>query len=267
MIVNIFFREMKANFKSLFIWSFGIAALVFTGLFKYDASIGSGQSMNSIASKLPDSIRAVMGLGFFDLSKASGYYGVLFVYLAVMAAIHSSMLGSSIICKEERDKTSEFLFAKPCSRNRIVTAKLLAASINLLILNLATLASSISAMQLYGNGENINRDIYMLMTAMFILQLLFLLIGSLSAAISKNPGGSAPKSAALLFFTFLISTAIDIDRKLEFLSYITPFKYFEAKDIMYGGSFNPVFLILSLALCSVLLAGTYLFFNKRDLYL
>jgi len=144
---------------------------------------------------------------------------------------------------------------------------ILAASINLLILNLATLASSIVAMQLYGNGENINRDIYMLMTAMFIIQLMFLLIGSFSAAISKNPGGSAPKSAALLFFTFLISTAIDIDKNLEFLSYITPFKYFEAKDIMYGGSFNPVFLILSLALCSALLAGTYLFFNKRDLYL
>ncbi len=265
--MNIFLREMKSNSKSLIIWSLGMAALVFAGLFKFEASAASGQSMNSIALNMPSSVRAVMGLGDFDLSKASGYYGILFIYLAVMAAIHASMLGSGIISKEERDKTSEFLFVKPLARTSIITSKLISALANLAVLNLAALASSVAAMNLFGNGENITNGILTLMWAMFIMQTIFLLVGTFFAAISRNPAVAAPKSAALLFFTFFISTAIDLDRKLEFLKYITPFKYFEAKDIIYGGGLNPVFLAISLATCTVLLAGTYLFLNKRDLHI
>ena len=35
-----------------------------------------------------------------------------FFILLLMATIHAAMLGATIIAKEERDKTSEFLFVK-----------------------------------------------------------------------------------------------------------------------------------------------------------
>ena len=42
-----------------------------------------------------------------------------------MATVHAAMLGADIISKEERDKTAEFLFVKPISRNKIIISKLL----------------------------------------------------------------------------------------------------------------------------------------------
>jgi len=60
-----------------------------------------------------------------------------------MAKIHASMIGAAIISKEERDKTTEFLFAKPVSRNEIITAKLFSGFANILIFNLITTTSSI----------------------------------------------------------------------------------------------------------------------------
>ena len=53
-----------------------------------------------------------MGFSDVDVSKISGYYSILFVYILLMATIHAAMLGADIIAKEERDKTSEFLFVK-----------------------------------------------------------------------------------------------------------------------------------------------------------
>ena len=65
-----------------------------------------------------------------------------------MATIHAAMLGATIIAKEERDKTSEFLFAKPVLRSTIITAKLLAAFVNIVVFNLITF---ISLIRLWGN--------------------------------------------------------------------------------------------------------------------
>ena len=63
----------------------------------------------------------LLGFSDLDLSKVSGYYGMLFIYLLLMATIHAAMLGATIIAKEERDKTSEFLFVKPVSRSKVIT--------------------------------------------------------------------------------------------------------------------------------------------------
>ncbi|MBZ9609673.1 ABC transporter permease [Clostridium estertheticum] len=139
--MNVFIVEMRAHRKGLIIWAFGILFMVVAGMGKYVALSVSGQSMNDLFDQMPKSMQKIFGIGSFDLSKASGYYGMLFLYLALMATIHAAMLGADIISKEERDKTAEFLLSKPISRNKIITSKLLAAFVNVLILLLWFLRS------------------------------------------------------------------------------------------------------------------------------
>ncbi|MBB6215412.1 ABC-2 type transport system permease protein [Anaerosolibacter carboniphilus] len=263
--MNIFIREMKANRTSLIIWCIGVFLMIISGMGKYAGLSTTGQSINELLSQMPKSLQAIMGIGTFDLSTASGYYGVLFIYLAVMATIHAAMLGANIISKEERDKTAEFLFAKPISRNRIITSKLLASLINIFIFNLVTLISSIFMVQKYSNGEAIMGDITILMIAMFILQLIFLLIGTAIAAISKNPKTATSLSTGILLITFMLSIAIDLNSRIENLKYLTPFKYYDAKNLMLDGGFDTVYIILSIVIIAALLSGTYLFYKKRDL--
>ena len=130
--MNIFIVEMKAYRKALIIWVFGIIFMVVAGMGKYVALSNSSQSINDLFAQMPKSMQTLFGISSFDLSKASGYYGMLFLYLALMATIHAAMLGANIISKEERDKTAEFLLSKPISRNKIITAKLAAAIMNIL---------------------------------------------------------------------------------------------------------------------------------------
>lgn len=262
--MNIFIRELRAHRKSLIIWSVAILFMILTGIGKYIAYAGTGQSMNELLSQIPKSIKAVLGMGDFDLTKVSGFYGMLYLYLLLMATIHAAMLGANIISKEERDKTTEFLMVKPVSRGKIITSKLLASLFNISVFNIVTLVLSIAIVGKYAADESITGKICKLMVGMFILQLMFLSIGTGMAAASKRPKSAASSATAVLLVSFILSSVIDINSKLDGLKYITPFKYFDAEKLMNGG-FQPVFVILSCVIIAAMICVTYVFYKKRDL--
>jgi ABC-2 type transport system permease protein len=263
--MNIFLRELKAFRKSLIIWSVAIFFMVISSMGKYAAYSESGQSMNELLSQIPKSIKAVLGMGNFDLTKISGFYGMFYLYMVLMAAIHASMLGANIISKEERDKTTEFLMVKPVSRGGIITSKLLAALFNVAVFNIVTLVLSIATVGKYANGEDISGEIVKLMVGMFIMQLIFLSIGTGIAAASRKPKSAASVATAVLLVSFILSSAINMNSKLEALQYITPFKYFEAEKLLDGGGFQPVFVALGVVIIAAMTAVTYVFYKKRDL--
>lgn len=263
--MNIFMREMKAHRKSLIIWCISMVLLIASGMAKYAGFSSSGLSVNDLIDSMPNSLKAMTGMGDFDLSMAMGFYGVLFFYMVLLATVHAVMLGANIISKEERDKTAEFLFVKPVSRNKVIILKMIASLVNIVILNLATLISSLLMVGNYSNGEAFAGDVIITILGMLILQILFLVVGTSIAAIYKKPKKAASLAAGLLLFTFLLSIAVDLNDKLENLKYLSPFKYFEAKRMMYGGGFDTIFVLLSVAIIAILFTVTVKFYNKRDL--
>lgn len=261
--MNIFIREMKANRKSLIIWCVSLFVLIAGGMAKYAGFSESGDAVNEMMDKLPEAMKAMWGLANFNLTEIKGYYAVMFLYFVLMATIHSSMLGATIISKEERDKTAEFLLTKPTTRTRIVTSKLLAAIVNILIFNITAIVFSIIFVEMYNKGESINKEIFTLMSAMFILQVLFLTVGTALGALSKKTKIATSGATAILLGTFILSMYIDMNNKVEILKYFTPFKYFGAKNLIDDG-FNIGFVILSFTIIGVLTGVTYKFFTKRD---
>ncbi|WP_019849989.1 ABC transporter permease subunit [Desulfitobacterium sp. PCE1] len=264
--MNIFLRELKAQRRSLIIWSIVIFLMIVSSIGKFTAYAETGQSMNALLSQIPSSIKAVLGMGNFDLTKVSGFYGMLYLYLLLLATVHASLLGANIIAKEERDKTTEFLLVKPVSRTQVITAKLLAALFNIMVFNLVTLILSIALIGKYAKGEDITAEIGILMAGMFIVQLIFLLIGTATAAAGKRPKSAPSVATAILLVTFLISSVIKINSSLAPLKYLTPFAYFEAETLLEGGGFEPVFLLLSSVIIVLLIVITYASYKRRDLH-
>ncbi|CAN7406498.1 ABC transporter permease subunit [Rossellomorea sp. LjRoot5] len=264
--MNVYVREMRAHRKSLIIWCTGMIALIGSGLGKYAGFSSSGQSMNELMEGLPKPMQAILGIGTLDMATASGYYGVLFLYILLLATIHAALTGATIISKEERDKTAEFLFVKPLTRKKIIGVKLAAAFTQIGILALITWISSLLIVGHYSD-VSVAFDIGVTVVGMIILQVLFLLIGTAVAAYSKKPGKSAAVATGVLLLTFILSFAIDLNGKIEALKYLTPFKYFEAESVMYGGGLGSAYVGISLALIVILSFATFLFFEKRDLKL
>ena len=239
--------------------------MIVSQMSKYTATSSNGLSLNTLMASMPQSMQAMIGSVSFDLSKLSGYYGMIFIYLALIATIHAAMLGADIISKEERDRTSEFLFVKPVSRSKVVTAKLSAALLNIIILNIMTLITSIALAGKYSKGEPLTSVILNLMLGMFVLQLLFMSLGTGIAAVSKSPKSAASLAMGILLATFVLYNAIGLNSHLEGLKYLTPYKYFDAKNLNSSVGFEPVFVILSLSMIVILLTLTYVFYSRRDL--
>lgn len=263
--MNLFYYEIKANIKSLIIWSVSVIALVAMGMGKYTGMSSSGDAMKDMMDALPKTLTNIMGMSGFDITTVMGYFGVCFFYIVLMLTIHAVMLGAGIISKEENDKTSEFLMVKPITRKQIITAKLFVSFINIIILNIVTLASSVISLNMVGDGESYFADTFMLMLGVLLLQALFMSIGLLVATVKKNPKTVSPLSMGILLFTFMLSMIINAIEKLEWLEWITPFKYFEAQDIIIGNGYSIGFVILTLVLIAISIIGSYISYDKRDM--
>lgn len=260
--MNVFKRELKFYRKGLVFWCLGMAILIWSSAVKYNTLQSAGQSITDLIGQFPQSVQTIFGLTGFDLTTQSGFYGVMYMYIALTATIHAVMLGAGILSKEERDRTSEFLYVKPITRGKVVSAKLLAGLVNILVINIFTFALSVL---LFSKDPGFINDIFVLMVGLLFLQVIFFFVGTTMAAISRRPKLSASMASAVLLATFITTYLINFDANLDFLKYVTPFKYFDAKDILASGYLDLVYVSISVVIVVIMTIVTYRSYNGRDL--
>jgi ABC-2 type transport system permease protein len=265
--MNLFKYELRVHLRSIILWTVGIFVMIAGGMGKYAGFSASGQPASELFNKLPKPVLAIFGVSALDIDKASGFYGVLFMYLILMAGIHAAMLGSEILIKEERDHTAEFLMVKPITRSAVITAKLSAGVVNLIIFNLMTLIISITILSFVSKGEVLDAEVFLLMFGMFLLQLIFFSLGLCFSAISRFSRVSGVMTSVILFSTYLLSFIIDVYEKVDFLKFLTPFKYFDAKTLISEGRIEPIYLLLSTLIICFSIFITYNQYAKRDLWM
>lgn len=262
---NIYLKELKDNKKSFIFWSFGIIFLLVAGMSKYLGYSKSGVSITELFSGLPSGFSAFLGVNSIDLESASGFFAVMAIYLSVMLGIHAILLGSNLIAKEETDKTAEFLYVKPISRLTSLKAKLMAGLTSILGINIVTTIASVLIVSAFNNGPSATSDVLLLMPAVLFLQLIFFVTGFALAASLRHPKRAGQLSGSLLMVTFVLSVFVDITTRYNWLKYLSPFKYFDAKQIFADRSYSFGYIALTLLLTTALLAVSRMIYQKRDL--
>ncbi len=254
-MLNIYFQELKAHRKNIILWSVGMIMLIVMGMAKMSAYQSSGDNINKLFAELPRVFKAITGATGFDLATAKGFFALLFLYIVIMVAIHAVLLGSEIIAKEERDKTAEFLLTKPLTRSAILSAKILAGLTLVSILALVTLLASVTIVGAYNDGASITNDITKMMFGMFLIQLIFYIIGIALATVQVG--------AMIVLVTYLAYVLVGIFDSLNFLKYVTPFRFFEADAILNNG-YSPTFILMTLVIILVCLGVSYKQYPTRD---
>ena len=264
--MNIFIRELRANLKSLVTWSFIIMLLIFMAVAKFSAFAGDPELLKMLDS-MPPALLDALSMRGFNLTTLSGFYGVMFIYFGLMSAIAAAMWGSDIISKEERDKTVEFSLVLPVSRSRVITAKALAALVNCIAFVLITWAVSLAAVQSYNPDRAFHDFLALEMQAMFVIELIFLAIGLLLGCAMNRYKLSGSTAVGIILTTYFMSIISGMQENLDFLKYLTPFKYFDAGDLFRAGQLNGTYLVLSAIIIVVSMAAAYWIYNRRDLYI
>jgi ABC-2 type transport system permease protein len=264
--MNIFIRELKANLKSLAIWSGIIILLIMMSAAKFSA-FASDPSMLKMLDGMPPALLDALNMRAFNLTTISGFYGIMYVYFALMGAIAAAMWGSDSISKEERDKTVEFSLVLPVSRSRVITAKALAGLVNCIAFVLITWGVSLAATRSYHPDPKFYSFLALEMQAMLVVELIFLAVGLLLGCAMKQYKLSGSTAIGIILVTYFLSIVTSMQKDLDFLKYFTPFKYFDAGDLFRSGKIDGNYLLLSAAIIGVCVALGYVVYRKRDLYI
>lgn len=264
--MNIFVRELRANLKSLIIWSVIVILFVLGSVSKFSAYYGNPE-MLAILDAMPPALLAAFSFEAFNLTTVTGFFGLMFTYFALLLGIAAAMWGSDIISKEERDKTVEFSLTLPVTRSRLVTAKTLAALVNCIALLLITWGTSLLSAARYQPDREFYSFLALCMAALFILQLVFLAVGVFLGCAMKRYKRAGAVAVSLLLGTYFLSIIASLTKDLDFLKFFSPFKYFDAGVLLRESRLDVTFVALSLAIVVVSMIGAYLTYARRDLYI
>ena len=262
--MNMFARELRANLKSLLIWSGIMLLLIILAVAKYSAFAGD-PAMLKMMDSLPPAMLDALNMRAFNLTTLSGFYGVIFIYFGLLGAIAAALWGSDSISKEERDKTVEFSLVLPVSRSQVVTAKVLAAVVNCLVFALITWGVSVIAVQSFHPDQAFYSFLLLEMEAMLALELIYLAIGLLLGCAMRQYKLSGSAAIGLILATYFLSIVASLQANLDFLKYFTPFKYFDAGEFFRTGQLDGGYLLLSAAIIAVAVAAAYWVYRRRDL--
>ncbi len=264
--MNIFLRELRANFKSFLIWSVIVLLFVVVGFSKFSAYEGNPELL-AILDSMPPVMLEAFNMNAFNLTTVTGFFGVMYAYFALLLSISAAMWGTDIITKEERDKTVEFALTLPVTRARLITSKMMAALVNSLGLLLVTWVAILLNATAYETDSAFFKFVTLSMLTLFILQMLFLAIGIFLGCALTHYKRASSLAVSILLGTYFLSILSSMNEKLNFLKYFSPFKYFNPSEILLDSKIDPLFVGLSAGIIAVSLVGAYFTYAKRDLYI
>lgn len=263
--MNIFFRELKAHRKSLVVWAVSITAFMFMSMAKYSALATDASASQELMKAFPPTIQAVFGMTGLDMTTMTGYYGICFIFIAVMLAIHAGMLGAEIVAKEESDKTAEFLYVKPISRARALTAKLLAGLVLLAIIFTVTHIATAGSIASVNHGIVPTKELAVFEQALAVIQVLFFSIGVFFAAAFKFPKKAAAVTAGIVFLCYIANVVYCLSPNFEWFKNLSPFAYFNAPAIIAQGTLDSGYVLLCAIVCVAAIGYAYLGYTSRDI--
>ena len=264
--MNIFFRELRANFKSLLIWSGIVILFSLVGFSKFSAYYNN-PSMLALLDSMPPAMLSALSVSAFNLTTVSGFFGIMIVYFGLILAIAATMWGSGVISKEERDKTVEFSLTLPVTRAKLITAKTAAMVVDCLILLLITWGITLVGAQQYKPDSEFYRFVAIGILSFLFLQMIFLALGIFLGCALKKHKQSGSIGIWVLLGTYFLSILVGLNKDLDFLKYLTPFKYFDAGQLFHENRLELTFVLLSVVIIAALMAGAYATYTKRDLYI
>ena len=264
--MNVFLHELRMRRKSAFIWTISLFLLMVVSMAKFEAiTAQGGAAMRDMMKSFPATIQAVFGMNGLDLTTVGGYFGVCYLLLAVALSVYAGLTGVGILAEEEADRTTEFLYVKPRSRTRIITAKVYAGLVLLAIVWGAGVAGSIVGIQKYAQFEGFSDDFWRMMAATGTIAFVFFFTGSAVAAMTRQPGVQGRTIAIAIFGSYLIYVFAKIATAISWIHFASIFSWFDAVDILSTLRLKTHYLVACGVLILLCLALTHLCYQRRDL--
>lgn len=250
---------------STFWWILGIFGFIFLNIIFYPTFKNQAAELQKSFENLPAAAVQLLG-GSTDFFSPVGFLNsqVFFLMLPMLLSILAIGMGTSLMGREEQDGTIETLLARPISRTQLLLAKAKAGTLELALVTIASLLTTIGLARAVGLTEVSPLDMIEVTFACFMMALSFGAIAFLLSATGRARGASIGIATFIALGGYLISSLSGTVHWLKTPSIFFPFHYYKSEDILRGTMnwLNILVFVAVIAVCGIV---SWVAFRRRDL--
>ena len=256
-------HELRRSRVPFWIWTGAIGFLLAVCIFLFPEMKGEMEGVSEVFSSM-GAFTAAFGMDRLNFGTLNGYYAIeCGNVLGLGGAFFAALLAAGMLCKEEKERTAEFLLTHPVSRARIVTEKLAAVLLLITVMNLVIYALAVGS--ILAIGESVPwRELNLQHLAYWLLQLEIAgICFGVSAFLRRGSAGVGLGIAVMLYFMNLIA---NITESASFLKDLTPFGYCDGAEIASSGSLDGKRLAIGAVFFAVGVAAAYWNYTRKDIH-
>ena len=255
-------HEVKQGWKALAIWTAAIGFFIVICVFMYPEMKGEMEGVSDMFASM-GAFSAAFGMDRLNFGTLIGFYAIeCGNILGIGGAFFAAIIGVSALANEEKERTAEYLLTHPVSRGSILTQKLIALVLQIVLMNAVIYLLSVSSIAMIGE-EILWKELSLLHFSFFLVQLeLAGICFGISAFLRRSGMGIGMGIAMLFYFLNLVANSTE---QADFLKYVTPFGYAEGADIVNSLSINGEMLAIGAGFTLFGIVIAYITYCKKDL--
>ena len=172
-------------------------------------------------------------------------------------------MGSSILLKEENDKTIEYLNSVPVKRTNIVISKILCGVVYIFLMILTLAIFNFIGLELSGDFDK-KTYILLSITPLFSSIVIFTLCLFLSTFTHKTKK-TMGISLGIVFASYFLKIVSELSEETEFLKYVSVFTLADIRNVIVDVAINPYMVAIALILSVIFMFLTLVRYNKKEL--
>ena len=260
--------ELAQRKSYLFWWLVGTIGIVALLLLIYPSIHSQADQLNKVLNQLPTTLKDLKtGGSQVDITSPAGYLNsqLYYVTLPLLEIIMAVGLGSSLLAKEEQNRTLELLLARPISRGRLLAAKAIAGTSLLVVVSLVTGLVTIAL----AKAVNMQISIGYLLLANTYATLFSLSFGAIAYCLTALGAStrrmSIAVSVALGFGGYLLASLSGVSHYIKTPATFLPYHYYNPEQIL-SGHVTPGLNIYLVGVAILTIVISWLGFKRRDIY-
>lgn len=249
---------------SIFWWSIAAFGLIFINMIFYPSFKDQADQLTKSFENIPESTLQFIG-GSADFFSPIGFLNsqIFFIMLPLLLGVLAIGLGSSLLAREEQDKTIEALMARPISRSKLLLSKSFAGITITAVVTLVSLITTVITAKLVDLNVSPGR-IILAALGCFLLVTSFAAVAFTFTAFGRARAASIGIATTIALGGYIITSLAGTVEWLKSIGKIFPFHYYQPEAILRGTYdwTNSMYFLLLIALAGIL---SWVSFRKRDI--
>lgn len=260
-----FKREFLINLKSLIIWL--IVAFLFLAIIYiiYPLIINEDNlaMIDQMMTSIDPSILKIFNMDIFTLSHVSGWlYSEGFAMISIFMAIYASILGTTILLKEEDNKTIEYLYSKPISKKRIISSKYFVGIINILLFNTVIFLINLVGLTL---SNDLEFSKLLVISSFQLLTIIPIFVISLFlSTLFRKTNNCLMVGIGFVFISYFFNVISLLGEKVSFIKYFSIFTLSNYRNYLIDNVISFGNVVVSIVVIVLFTYLTYYIYDRKE---